>query len=167
MRESLGGICDKTQNSESPLQRLREGDGKSLVGFGFRKTRCNRTRSATEEVRERERERAMAARKGLFGLASTRAGEAAINWYPGHMASATKAIRERIKLVDLVLEVRDARVCLKPFHYYSLPCHVCVFLALVVLSSFCLFSCTFSDTIVISKCRAARCIGAQEAPDCS
>jgi hypothetical protein len=58
----------------------------------------------------RERERAMAARKGLFGLASTRAGEAAINWYPGHMASATKAIRERIKLVDLVLEVRDARV---------------------------------------------------------
>jgi hypothetical protein len=109
----------------------------------------------------------MAARKGLFGLTSTRAGEAAINWYPGHMASATKAIRERIKLVDLVLEVRDARVCLKPFPYYSLPCHVCVFLALVVLSSFCLFSCTFSDTIVISKCRAARCIGAQEAPDCS
>ncbi|KAH8959642.1 hypothetical protein BDL97_06G087300 [Sphagnum fallax] len=52
----------------------------------------------------------MAARKGLFGLASTRAGEAAINWYPGHMASATKAIRERIKLVDLVLEVRDARI---------------------------------------------------------
>ncbi|KAH9559941.1 hypothetical protein CY35_06G081400 [Sphagnum magellanicum] len=52
----------------------------------------------------------MAARKGLFGLTSTRAGEAAINWYPGHMASATKAIRERIKLVDLVLEVRDARI---------------------------------------------------------
>ncbi|CAK9230438.1 unnamed protein product [Sphagnum troendelagicum] len=52
----------------------------------------------------------MAARKGLFGLASARAGEAAINWYPGHMASATKAIRERIKLVDLVLEVRDARI---------------------------------------------------------
>jgi hypothetical protein len=109
----------------------------------------------------------MAARKGLFGLASTRAGEVAINWYPGHMASATKAIRERIKLVDLVLEVRDARVCLKPFPYYSLPFHVCVFLALMVLSSFCLYSCAFSDTIVISKCRAARCIGAQEAPDCS
>jgi len=86
-----------------------------LVGFGFRKTRCNRTRSATEEVRERERERAMAARKGLFGLASARAGEAAINWYPGHMASATKAIRERIKLVDLVLEVRDARKWVKHF----------------------------------------------------
>ena len=49
-------------------------------------------------------------RKGLYGLAS-KAGEAvAINWYPGHMASATKAIRERIKVVDLVVEVRDARV---------------------------------------------------------
>lgn len=50
-------------------------------------------------------------RKGLYGLASKAAGEvAAINWYPGHMASATKAIRERIKVVDLVVEVRDARV---------------------------------------------------------
>jgi hypothetical protein len=53
--------------------------------------------------------RAMAG-KGIYGLAE-RAGVAAINWFPGHMASATKAIRESIKLVDLVLEVRDARVC--------------------------------------------------------
>jgi len=47
--------------------------------------------------------------KGIYGLAE-RAGVAAINWFPGHMASATKAIRESIKLVDLVLEVRDARI---------------------------------------------------------
>jgi hypothetical protein len=50
------------------------------------------------------------ARKGLYGLASKAGEAAAINWYPGHMASATKAIRERIKVVDLVVEVRDARV---------------------------------------------------------
>lgn len=50
-------------------------------------------------------------KKGLFGLASKAGDVAAINWYPGHMASATKAIRERIKVVDLVVEVRDARVC--------------------------------------------------------
>lgn len=49
-------------------------------------------------------------RKGLYGLASKVGEVAAINWYPGHMASATKAIRDRIKFVDLVLEVRDARV---------------------------------------------------------
>lgn len=56
------------------------------------------------------KQRAMAG-KGIYGLAE-RAGVAAINWFPGHMASATKAIRERIKVVDFVLEVRDARVCL-------------------------------------------------------
>lgn len=49
-------------------------------------------------------------KKGLFGLASKAGDVAAINWYPGHMASATKAIRERIKVVDLVVEVRDARI---------------------------------------------------------
>ncbi|KAG0586804.1 hypothetical protein KC19_2G118800 [Ceratodon purpureus] len=49
-------------------------------------------------------------RKGLYGLASKAGEVAAVNWYPGHMASATKAIRERIKVVDLVVEVRDARI---------------------------------------------------------
>lgn len=33
-----------------------------------------------------------------------------INWFPGHMAAATRAIRDRLKLADLVIEVRDARV---------------------------------------------------------
>lgn len=33
-----------------------------------------------------------------------------VNWFPGHMASATRAIRDRLKLADLVIEVRDARV---------------------------------------------------------
>lgn len=31
-------------------------------------------------------------------------------WYTSHMAAASRAIAERIPLVDLVLEVRDARV---------------------------------------------------------
>ncbi|TYH32061.1 hypothetical protein ES288_A01G221500v1 [Gossypium darwinii] len=34
----------------------------------------------------------------------------AINWFPGHMAAATRAIRSRLKLSDLVIEVRDARI---------------------------------------------------------
>lgn len=38
------------------------------------------------------------------------AGGGAINWFPGHMAAATRAIRDRLKLADLVIEVRDARV---------------------------------------------------------
>ena len=33
-----------------------------------------------------------------------------LNWYPGHIAKAKKTIKENIKLVDIVLEVRDARI---------------------------------------------------------
>ena len=34
----------------------------------------------------------------------------AINWFPGHMAKATREITEMLKKVDMVLEVRDARI---------------------------------------------------------
>lgn len=33
-----------------------------------------------------------------------------IQWYPGHIAKAEKALREQLKRVDVVLEVRDARI---------------------------------------------------------
>ncbi|HHY59189.1 MAG TPA: ribosome biogenesis GTPase YlqF [Clostridia bacterium] len=33
-----------------------------------------------------------------------------IQWYPGHMAKAKRILAEQIKLVDVVLEVRDARI---------------------------------------------------------
>jgi ribosome biogenesis GTPase A len=33
-----------------------------------------------------------------------------INWYPGHMAKAKRLIREDIKLVDMVIEMLDARI---------------------------------------------------------
>ncbi len=32
-----------------------------------------------------------------------------INWYPGHMAKASREIENRIKMVDLLIEIRDAR----------------------------------------------------------
>lgn len=35
-----------------------------------------------------------------------------INWFPGHMNKAIRQVKEKMKLVDLVLEVRDARVAL-------------------------------------------------------
>lgn len=34
---------------------------------------------------------------------------AQIQWYPGHMAKATREVEEKIKLVDLVIELVDAR----------------------------------------------------------
>ncbi|MED6169544.1 Short integuments 2, mitochondrial [Stylosanthes scabra] len=49
--------------------------------------------------------------KGLgLGEMGFNAGGGAINWFPGHMAAATRAIRNRLKLSDLVIEVRDARI---------------------------------------------------------
>ncbi|KAH9617097.1 hypothetical protein KSS87_012902 [Heliosperma pusillum] len=37
-------------------------------------------------------------------------GGGLVNWFPGHMAAATRAIRSRLKLADLVIEVRDSRI---------------------------------------------------------
>jgi ribosome biogenesis GTPase A len=33
-----------------------------------------------------------------------------LNWYPGHMAKALREIKQKLKMVDIVLEIRDARV---------------------------------------------------------
>ncbi|KAJ6802405.1 short integuments 2, mitochondrial isoform X1 [Iris pallida] len=45
-----------------------------------------------------------------FGKRLAEMGGGAVNWFPGHMAAATRAIRDRLKLADLVVEVRDARI---------------------------------------------------------
>ncbi|WP_017317090.1 ribosome biogenesis GTPase YlqF [Mastigocladopsis repens] len=39
-----------------------------------------------------------------------------IQWYPGHIAKAEKNLKEQLKLVDVVLEVRDARIPLATHH---------------------------------------------------
>ena len=33
-----------------------------------------------------------------------------INWYPGHMAKTRKQIEEDLKLIDVVIELLDARM---------------------------------------------------------
>jgi len=49
------------------------------------------------------------------------AGGGAINWFPGHMAAASRAIRDRLKLADLVIGVRDARVSPSLARYFTPP----------------------------------------------
>jgi ribosome biogenesis GTPase A len=39
-----------------------------------------------------------------------------IQWYPGHIAKAEKKLKEQLKRVDVVLEVRDARIPLATNH---------------------------------------------------
>ena len=38
------------------------------------------------------------------------ANETNINWYPGHMKKATRMMEENLRLVDAVVELRDARI---------------------------------------------------------
>lgn len=33
-----------------------------------------------------------------------------INWFPGHMAKTKRELKENIKFVDIVIEIRDARI---------------------------------------------------------
>lgn len=40
-----------------------------------------------------------------------------IHWYPGHIAKAEKTLKEKLNLVDVVLEVRDARVPLTSAYF--------------------------------------------------
>lgn len=39
-----------------------------------------------------------------------------IQWYPGHIAKAERELKDQLKLVDVVLEVRDARIPLTSHH---------------------------------------------------
>lgn len=43
-----------------------------------------------------------------------------IQWYPGHIAKAERELKEQLKRVDVVLEVRDARIPLSTHHPQTL-----------------------------------------------
>lgn len=55
-----------------------------------------------------------------------------INWYPGHMTKAKRELSAKVKLIDLVIEVLDARApvsSLKPgfsgaFFKQKTPLHI-------------------------------------------
>lgn len=45
-------------------------------------------------------------------------------WYPGHIAKTEKELKEQLKLMDVVIEVRDARIPLSTTHpQVSFFCH--------------------------------------------
>jgi ribosome biogenesis GTPase A len=37
-------------------------------------------------------------------------------WYPGHIAKSEKELKEQLKLIDVVIEVRDARIPMSTGH---------------------------------------------------
>ena len=43
-------------------------------------------------------------------------GRPVISWYPGHIAKAERLLKERLKAVDVILELRDARIAFSTEH---------------------------------------------------
>ena len=41
---------------------------------------------------------------------TAKTGKSSFNWYPGHMTKAKRMMEENIRLIDLVIEIVDARV---------------------------------------------------------
>lgn len=52
--------------------------------------------------------------KGALSNVSTL--KAVISWYPGHIAKAERTLKQSIKLVDVVIEVRDSRIPISTAH---------------------------------------------------
>ncbi|KAG8367887.1 hypothetical protein BUALT_Bualt16G0119300 [Buddleja alternifolia] len=64
----------------------------------------------------------MVKKGSLIGELGFIKGGGNINWFPGHMAAATRAIRDRLKQTDLVIEVRDARKWVRYFDSHKQDC---------------------------------------------
>lgn len=65
-------------------------------------------RAAARPGRERR-----AAKGALSAVGAVRP---VINWYPGHIAKAERALKESLKMVDVVIEVRDCRIPIATAH---------------------------------------------------
>ncbi|KAJ2033767.1 Mitochondrial GTPase 1 [Coemansia sp. RSA 376] len=52
----------------------------------------------------------MAVRASLNLTRTSFSHEAAINWFPGHMAKGLKQMRDQMRTIDLIIETRDARI---------------------------------------------------------
>jgi hypothetical protein len=73
-------------------------------------------------------------RKSLFRVSILTKGSI-LQWYPGHIAKAEKELKSQIKLMDVIIEVRDARAPMATTHpevphnyfYLSLLVHGFIF----------------------------------------
>ena len=63
-----------------------------------------------ENAAWRKKDRTGAARSYERGLLMEDAKTPSIQWFPGHMAKTRRIMRESMKLVDIVIELRDARL---------------------------------------------------------
>ena len=89
-------------NEALPFSTTRNGiEGEGRMGVnGFEKNAEERTSSSSSF------------RAGSFNAKSVRL----VQWYPGHIARAERLLRDQLKNVDCVVEVRDLRIPLATSH---------------------------------------------------
>jgi len=73
------------------------------------------------EAGERDELRMLAGPAAGLGLAQAAAADGSLHvhmvqWYPGHIARAERQLKDQLKMVDVVLEVRDARIPVSTWH---------------------------------------------------
>ena len=91
---------------QSPLLRPAGLPGLGLgLGLGL-----GRARGFARDARRRDRDAAKPEWNQRPDEEITSVSRHVINWYPGHIAKAEKELQDFLKLVDVVIEARDARI---------------------------------------------------------
>lgn len=110
----------KSGKGEDPVPCTRvAGDARPTVGAGHG-PRAATSNSSSFRKHNRSRNHAGDV-GGIQGVAKgplSNAGAAAppIQWYPGHIAKAERTLKDSLKLVDVVIEVRDCRIPIATAH---------------------------------------------------
>lgn len=77
-----------------------------MKGFYMQKSRSNNS-STNKKSKERNYQKGQ---QNTKDTTTAQAGKSSFNWYPGHMTKAKRMMEENIRLIDLVIEIVDARV---------------------------------------------------------
>ena len=77
-----------------------------MKGFYMQKSRSNNS-STNKKSKERNYQKGQ---QNTKDTTTAKAGKSSFNWYPCHMTKAKRKMEENIRLIDLVIEIVDARV---------------------------------------------------------
>lgn len=99
------------QDHEQQQQQRRDSGSNNDI-----KTSTSATAAVNNDDTDNDFRHARRARPASGALSNIGVAKPLINWYPGHIAKAERALKDTIKMVDVVIEVRDARIPLSTAH---------------------------------------------------
>ena len=104
-KDDQGGPADEANSAEqaSSVDEATSGDEASSAAEGNPDAQLSRAAPLSSTTQ-------------LNSAAQLSSAAPAIQWYPGHIAKAEKSLTENLAKVDLVIEVRDARIPLATGH---------------------------------------------------